>query len=444
MSSERNDLHAQLLETISNGTPTIGIIGLGYVGLPLAFTFVERGLPVLGFDVDPDKIAALGEGRSYIEHIPSARVADAARTGRFEATTDFARLGEPDALLICVPTPLTIQREPEMRYVEQTTEKISATLRRGQLIVLESTTYPGTTDGLLRSILERNGLKCSEDFFLAYSPEREDPGNPDFVTSTIPKVVGGVDEASGQLANALYQRIVERTVLVTSARAAEATKLTENIFRSVNIALVNELKVVYDRMGIDVWEILDAAESKPFGFMKFSPGPGWGGHCIPIDPFYLAWKAREFGVATKFIELAGEVNVEMPSYVVSKVQHALNDRGLALKGSKLLVLGIAYKKDVDDARESPAFVIIEQLRELGAEVVFHDPHVKQMPRTRRWSHLMDLSGVDLTAQTLAAQDAVVLITDHTAVDYALVGEHAKVVIDTRGVYREPRSNVVKA
>ena len=309
---------------------------------------------------------------------------------------------------------------------------------------MESTTYPKTTDELMRPILETSGLVCGEEFFLAFSPEREDPGNPDFNTSTIPKVVGGVDEAAGDLAQAFYEQIVSRVVRVSSARAAEATKLTENIFRAVNIALVNELKIIYDAMDIDVWEVLDAAASKPFGFMKFSPGPGWGGHCIPIDPFYLTWKAREYGISTRFIELAGEVNVEMPRYVIGKLQHALNDRSKAVRGSKVLVLGVSYKKDVDDARESPAFVIIDRLIELGADLSYHDPHVPTLPRTRRWPHLPELRSVVLSPALLAAQDAVLIITDHGAVDYAQVAESAPLVVDTRGVYRDPLPNVVKA
>ena len=440
-------MSTRLQDSIQTHETRVGVIGLGYVGLPLSMALVERGFHVLGFDVDHQKVEMLSRGETYIEHLDGARVRRMVETGRFEATADFGRLGAPDVLIICVPTPLTEHREPDMRFVRSTCEAIGTALRRGQLVVLESTTYPGTTDELVRGVLEeRSGLRCGEDFFLAFSPEREDPGNPDFSTSTIPKVVGGVDTASGDLAEALYAQIVERVIRVSSARAAEAAKLTENIFRAVNIALVNELKVVYDAMGIDVWEVLDAAASKPFGFMKFSPGPGWGGHCIPIDPFYLTWKAREHGVSTRFIELAGEVNVAMPRYVIGKLQGALNERGKAVKGAKILVLGVAYKRDVDDARESPAFVIIDRLLEMGADLSYHDPHVPRIPRTRRWPHLseMDLASVPLDAHTLAAQDAVLIVTDHRAVDYDLVARSASLVVDTRGVYREPRDNVVKA
>jgi UDP-N-acetyl-D-glucosamine dehydrogenase len=331
-----------------------------------------------------------------------------------------------------------------MSYVEQTAKQVRTTLRQGQLIVLESTTYPGTTDELLKGILEQSGLRCGTDFYLAFSPEREDPGRKDFTTTTTPKVVGGVDEASGDLAQALYDQVVARTVRVSTARAAEAAKLVENIFRAVNIALVNELKVVYDRMGIDIWEVLDAAATKPFGFMRFNPGPGWGGHCIPLDPFYLSWKAREYGVVPKFIELAGEVNVTMPRYVVNKLQEALNKLGKTVKGSKVLILGLAYKKDIDDTRESPAFEIMELLEELGASVSYHDPHVPVIPPTRRHADKAGLPSLSLTAANLEKQDAVVLVTDHTSVDYELVGRHARLIVDTRGVYRAPAANVVQA
>jgi UDP-N-acetyl-D-glucosamine dehydrogenase len=423
---------------------TVGVIGLGYVGLPLALTFAERGFTVLGFDVDPVKVAAIGRGEGYIKHLDPARVAAAMAAGRLSATTDFSRLGEADAVLVCVPTPLTPQREPDMSYVVDTTRKIKAALRPGQLVVLESTTYPGTTDELVRGILEETGLRAGADFLLAFSPEREDPGNRQYQTATIPKVVGGIDAPSSAAARALYDEVIARTVAVSSARTAEAVKLTENIFRAVNIALVNELKVVYDAMGIDVWEVLDAASTKPFGFMRFNPGPGWGGHCIPLDPFYLAWKAREYGHSTRFIELAGEVNVRMPEYVVQKLLLALNDRGRAMKGARILVLGLAYKKDIDDPRESPAFEVIHALLRLGAVVSYHDPHVPRAPRMRSWPDLPELTSQPLTAEVLAAHDAAILVTDHAAVDYELVARHAPLVVDTRGVYRAPRPNVVKA
>lgn len=422
----------------------VGIVGLGYVGLPLALTFVERGFRVLGFDVDAAKVAALGRGESYIKHLNPERVALAVRSGHLMATADFARLDEPDAVLICVPTPLTPQRDPDLSYVVDTARKLRARLRAGQLVVLESTTYPGTTDELLRGILEETGLAAGRDFFLAFSPEREDPGNQKYSTATIPKVVGGFDPESGAVARALYDQAIDRTVEVSSARTAEAVKLTENIFRAVNIALVNELKVVYERMGIDVWEVLDAAATKPFGFMRFNPGPGWGGHCIPLDPFYLAWKARAYGLSTKFIELAGEINVKMPEYVVHRLQLALNDRSRAMKGSRVLILGLAYKKDIDDPRESPAFEVIDQILHLGAQVSYHDPHIGRAPPMRSWPNLPPMVSEPLTPALLEQYDAVVVVTDHTAVDYDLVAQHAKLIIDTRGVYKGARDNVVKA
>jgi UDP-N-acetyl-D-glucosamine dehydrogenase len=435
---------AQLRARIEERTALVGIIGLGYVGLPLALTFSERQFRVLGFDVDHQKVAALHGGVPYIRHLDWARVTAAAGSGRLQSTSDFLRLSEPDILIICVPTPLTPQREPDMSYVVGTARHIATSLRRDQLVILESTTYPGTADELVRGILEETGLACGRDFFLAFSPEREDPGNANYGTATIPKVVGGVDAISGDLAQALYDGIISKTVRVSNARTAEATKLVENIFRAVNIALVNELKMVFDRMGIDVWEVLDAAATKPFGFMRFNPGPGWGGHCIPLDPFYLTWKAREYGVSTKFIELAGEVNEQMPRYVVEKLQLALNDRSKALKDSKILVLGLAYKKNIDDARESPAFVIIDSLLQKGAVVSYHDPHVPKAPSVRSWPNLPPMASVALEPKTLEACDAVLIVTDHSAVDYAMVARHAPLVVDTRGVYRESLPNVVKA
>lgn len=433
-----------LAARLADGSAKVGVVGLGYVGLPVALTFIEGGFRVLGFDVDRTKVAALAEGSCYISHLDAEQVRRVVTAGQLEATDDFARLGEPDAVIICVPTPLTPQREPDLSYVRATAEKLAAMLRPGQLVVLESTTYPGTTDELLRNTLERSGLVCSRDFFLAFSPEREDPGNARFRTAEIPKVVGGVDDVSGDLAQRLYERGFARTVRVSSARTAEASKLTENIFRAVNIALVNELKMVYDRMGIDVWEVLDAAETKPFGFMRFNPGPGWGGHCIPLDPFYLSWKAREHGAAPKFIELAGEVNIEMPGYVVGKLQAALNDRGRAVKGSRVLVLGIAYKKNVADPRESPAFEVIERLLSLGAEVSYHDPYLPEAPPMRSWPSLPPLRSRELTAEALAGSDVVLLITDHSNVDYALVARHAPLVVDTRGVLPRDTPNLVRA
>ncbi|MFN2386428.1 MAG: nucleotide sugar dehydrogenase [Thermoanaerobaculia bacterium] len=437
-------LAAELRSRIEDKTAGIGIIGLGYVGLPLALTFCEKGYTVTGFDVDARKVEQLRQGGTYIRHLDGARVPKAMASGRLGATSEFERLSEPDVLIVCVPTPLTPQREPDMSYVVGTMQRIRASLRRGQLVILESTTYPGTTDELVLGILEGTGLRAGHDFFLAFSPEREDPGNPSYGTSSIPKVVGGVDPISGDLAQALYDRIVTRTVRVSSARAAEATKLVENIFRAVNIALVNELKMVYDRMGIDIWEVLDAASTKPFGFMRFNPGPGWGGHCIPLDPFYLSWKAREYGVSPRFIELAGEVNVQMPEWVLRKLQLALNERGKPVKGSRIIVLGLAYKKDIDDPRESPAFEIIHLLLELGASVSYHDPHVPTAPQMRSWPDLPPMVSISLTPEALEKCDAVLLVTDHTGVDYDLVARHAPLVVDTRGVYRDAPPHVVKA
>jgi UDP-N-acetyl-D-glucosamine dehydrogenase len=359
-------------------------------------------------------------------------------------TADFSRLGEPDAILICVPTPLTPQRDPDMSYIINTAGQIKSRLRAGQLIVLESTTYPGTTEELVREILEKTGLVCGRDFYLAFSPEREDPGNSMFSTTNTPKIVGGVDQDSGDLAQAMYDKVIHKTVRVSNARTAEAAKLTENIFRAVNIALVNELKVVYERMDIDIWEVLDAASTKPFGFMRFNPGPGWGGHCIPLDPFYLSWKARECGVDTKFIELAGEVNRRMPEYVVQRLRQALNERGKSIQGSKLLILGLAYKKDIGDIRESPAYQIIPRLIGMGAEIAYHDPFVPAILRSRNWPEPLALVSQPLTSETIAFHDAVLLITDHTSVDYELIARHAKLIIDSRGVYRKPLANVVKA
>lgn len=440
-----SELKAALLEKISSGSVHVGIVGMGYVGLPLALAFVERAkVRVTGFDVDQRKIDALSKGETYIMHMGKDRVRMANASGLFTATAEFEKLSEPDALMIAVPTPLTLQREPDMTYVVATAEAIAKRLRRGQLVILESTTYPGTTDELVREILDRSGLKCGVDYFLAFSPEREDPGNKHFNTATIPKIVGGVDADSGELATALYARALEKAIQVRSARVAEATKLTENIFRGVNIALVNELKMVYERMGIDIWDVLEAASTKPFGFMRFNPGPGLGGHCIPLDPFYLTWKAREYGVATRFIELAGEINVNMPRYVVDRLQAGLNEQCKPLKGSKLLVMGIAYKKDIDDPRESPSFELIHLLLERGAIVQYHDPHIAVAPSMRSWPDLPPLQSQALTKQLLNEQDAVVIATDHTAVDYALVVNEAKLVIDTRGVYQDPRANVIKA
>jgi UDP-N-acetyl-D-glucosamine dehydrogenase len=435
---------AALHGAIADLSAHIGILGLGYVGLPLALGFAERGYRVLGFDTDAAKVAALGRGESYIPHLDAGRIGRQAAGGRLCATQDFGRLSEPDAILICVPTPLSPQREPDLSAVVASAESIARRLREGQLVVLESTTYPGTTEEVVQTILERSGLVCGRDFFLAYSPEREDPGEPRHSATRVPKLVGGVDDASAAAAEALYGSIVPRTVRVSSARVAEAAKLTENIYRAVNIALVNELKMIYERMGIDIWEVLDAAATKPFGFMRFNPGPGWGGHCIPIDPFYLSWKAREYGRSTHFIELAGEINVRMQEYVIGRLQQALNRCGKALQGSRVLVLGLAYKKDIADCRESPAFALIQPLLEQRAVVCYHDPHVPLAPRPHGWHGLPTVEPVPLTAEVLAASDVVLLVTDHSAVDYDLVLRHAPLIVDTRGVYRGHHEKVVRA
>jgi UDP-N-acetyl-D-glucosamine dehydrogenase len=425
----------ELLARIEDRRALVGILGLGYVGLPLSLAFARAGFRVLGYDIDPPKVEALARGESYIQHIDADELRSSVDSGRFLATTDADRLSEPDALLICVPTPLGADRTPDLTAVESTGRTIAKALRRDQLVVLESTTYPGTTEERLQPILESSGLQCGDDFFLAYSPEREDPGNPDFGTAEIPKVVGGFDSASAELAQRLYDQVVVSTVRVAGTRAAEAAKLTENIFRAVNIALVNELKMVYDRMGIDIWEVLDAASTKPFGFMRFNPGPGWGGHCIPIDPFYLSWKARQYGPAPRFVELAGEINLEMASYVVNKLGQALARRGVETLGARVLVLGLAYKPDVADPRESPAFEVIDRLLDAGAKVSYHDPLIPEAPPMRTWSELPPLRSEPLSAELLAAQDAVVLITDHAQVDYDLVLANAPLIIDTRGVLR---------
>jgi UDP-N-acetyl-D-glucosamine dehydrogenase len=415
---------------------------MGYVGLPLAETFAWGGYPVVGFDIDEERVRKLQDGQSYIGHIPSTRVAELRRTGRFEANADPRRFREADAIIICVPTPLTSAREPDLSYIERTGETISAHLRPGQLVVLESTTYPGTTEDLLRPILERSGLCAGRDFFLAFSPEREDPGNPDYSTRTLPKVVGGMDEASTQLAVSLYEPIVEQVVRVSGTRVAEACKILENTYRAVNIALVNELKIVLRAMGVDIWEVIAAARTKPFGFQAFYPGPGLGGHCIPIDPFYLTWAARKVGISTRFIELAGEVNASMPQYVVDRVAAALNDDAKPVKGSRICVLGVAYKRDVDDPRESPAFPILELLQERGAQVTYNDPHIPSLPRMRH--HKIQLDSQPLTEPFLAAQDCVLIVTDHTAYDYAWIARHSRLVVDTRNATAGSPGRVVKA
>jgi UDP-N-acetyl-D-glucosamine dehydrogenase len=420
---------------IESGGARIGVIGLGYVGLPLVPAIASAGYRVLGFDRDDGKITLLERGRSYIRHIPNDAIAALVGNGSFEATTDMSRLAEADVVIICVPTPLTPNREPDLSHVIATAETIAHHLRRGQLVILESTTYPGTTCDVLRPILERSGLRSGADFFLAYSPEREDPGNPQYKTAQIPKVIGGDGATATDLANRLYSRFVVSTVPVSSTAAAEAVKLTENIFRSVNIALVNELKVIYDAMGIDIWEIIEAAKTKPFGFMAFYPGPGLGGHCLPVDPFYLTWKAREYHVSTRFIELAGEINAGMPAHVVGRVAMAIDrEHGKGLTGARILLLGVAYKRDIEDIRESPALRIIQLLEQRGAKVDYHDPHVARLPRTRHYPELSERGSVPLHRRSLAGYDAVLLCTDHRSVDYDLVLESARLIVDTRNVF----------
>lgn len=425
----------------------VGIIGMGYVGLPLVSAFVNKGFPVIGFDIDASKVETLLRGESYIRHIPHEHIAALVKSGLFHATTDMSQLADVEAILLCVPTPLTVQREPDMSYVVATTEAVMPHLEPGQLVVLESTTYPGTTRDIMVPILERSGRKAGEDFYVAYSPEREDPGNPNFTTARIPKVVGGCTEEACRRAAYLYQQIVPEVVVVSSAETAEAVKLTENIFRCVNIALVNELKLVYTKMGIDVWEVIDAAKTKPFGFMPFYPGPGLGGHCIPIDPFYLTWKAREFGSATRFIELAGEINVGMPEYVVHILMEALNDQGKAIKRSKILTLGLSYKKDIDDLRESPALVLMDMLIAKGAHVDFHDPYIPSIKATRNHPALTGRTSIALSAEMLKGYDAVLIATDHSCIDYNQVVSNAQLVVDSRNATKnvtEGRAKIVKA
>ncbi len=436
-----------LLEKIEKNHAVIGVIGLGYVGLPLVREFTRADAVVMGFDIDPAKVDALMGGRSYIEHIPSEVVRAMVDSGLFEATTDFSRLAEADCILICVPTPLTKMREPDMSYVESTTRTIAEHLRPGQLVILESTTYPGTTREVMLPILAESGLGVGEDFYLAFSPEREDPGRKDYSTKTIPKVVGGVDRASLKVARATYELAIDNVVPVSSTEAAEACKILENTYRCVNIALVNELKQLFDRMGIDVWEVIDAAKTKPFGFTPFYPGPGLGGHCIPIDPFYLSWKAREYEQPTRFIELAGEVNVGMPEWVVTKVMHALNEKSKALKGSKILLLGMAYKKDVDDLRESPSLVLTELLRDRGAKVDYNDPHIPAVGMTREHPKLAGMKSKKLTPAMLGKYDAVLISTDHSSYDYEMIVENARMVIDARNAtagVKKGRKKIIKA
>jgi UDP-N-acetyl-D-glucosamine dehydrogenase len=415
---------------------TIAVVGLGYVGLPLSLQFARSGAEVLGLDVDQAKVDAISRGESYIKHIESAQLGEMVQAGRFSASIDFARLRGVDAVILCVPTPLGKNREPDLSFIIRTGEAIAPHLAKGTLVVLESTTYPGTTEGDLRDVLEKHsGLKAGTDFHLAFSPEREDPGNPNSVVASIPKVVGGLTPACLEKALAVYRVAIKNLVPVSSCAVAEAAKLLENIFRSVNIALVNELKVVYAAMGIDVWEVIEAAKSKPFGFMPFYPGPGLGGHCIPIDPFYLTWKAREHGIATRFIELAGEVNTAMPGYVVERLAAALDaQRGRGLNGAKVLILGIAYKRNVDDQRESPGLRLIEMLESRGVIVGYHDPWIPEIRPTREYPRLTGRRSLHLTPATIESHDAVLVVTDHDAVDYKLVADQARLVVDTRNIF----------
>lgn len=439
----------ELLQKITDKSFVVGIVGLGYVGLPLGLEFAEKEFSVLGFDLDQRKIDLLGKGETYIKHIPTERISKSVSSGFLKATTDFERLPEVDAIIICVPTPLDKHREPDMSYVEGTAKTIQKYLRKGQLVTLESTTYPGTTEEMLLPLFQNapevqssnltshvSRLTVGEDFFLAYSPEREDPNNPDYSTATIPKVLGGMTENCNEVAKALYEQVIIEIVPVSSPAVAEATKIVENVYRSVNIALVNELKMVFDKMGIDVWEVINAAKTKPFGFNAFYPGPGLGGHCIPIDPFYLTWKAREFEVNTKFIELAGEINTYQPYYVIEKVMEALNKSKKSLNGSRILLLGAAYKKNVDDMRESPSLKLIELLREKGAEVDYNDPYIPKLPKTRKYDY--DMTSVELTADNIAKYDLVLLSTDHD--DYKehldLINDNAKIILDTRNMFND--------
>jgi UDP-N-acetyl-D-glucosamine dehydrogenase len=436
--------YSVLFKLIKDRKAKIGIIGLGYVGLPIVLRFCEEGYKVVGFDVDPDKIKSLNKGESYIKHIPSDKIASLIKKNppAFTATADMSLLSKVDAIIICVPTPLSDKREPDLTYVEGTAKEIARFLRPGQLISLESTTYPGTTEELLLPLFQKNGLKAGKDFFLVFSPEREDPGRIDFTIKTTPKVVGGITQRCANLGSVLYSKIVDKVIQVSSTRVAEMTKLLENIYRNVNIALVNELKMLGDRMGIDMWEVIDTAKTKPFGFQAFYPGPGLGGHCIPIDPFYLTWKAREYDFSTRFIELAGEINANMPYYVVQKVMEALNERGKSIKGAKALVLGIAYKKNVDDLRESPSLELIRILKEKGAKVDYHDPLIPVAVSHRRG---FKMHSINLTAGNIKKYDCVLIATDHSSYDYKWIVDNSQLVVDTRNATKGIKSKkIVKA
>jgi len=423
-----------LIKNIQSRNVRVGVIGLGYVGLPLVLRFGEEHFTVIGFDVDAEKVRKLNAGQSYIRHIPATRLQTLIKEKQFEATADFRRLSEPDCIVICVPTPLTAKKDPDLQYIEKTAAAISKTLRKGQLISLESTTYPGTTEEILLERFRTTGLEVGQDYFLVFSPEREDPGNPKFSTRTIPKVVGGITPDCLEAGKTLYSQVIDRVVTVSSTRAAELVKLLENIYRCVNIALVNELKLLADRMNIDIWEVIEAAATKPFGYTPFYPGPGLGGHCIPIDPFYLSWKAKEYDFSTRFIQLAGEVNTSIPYYVVDRIAAALNDHSRAIRGSNVLVLGVAYKKDVDDVRESPALEIMELLQHRGAILSYHDPYISQLHKMRAYD-FSHMRSVELTEQTLGQVDVVLIATDHSSFDYQWIVDHAPLVLDTRNATR---------
>ncbi len=430
-----------LLEKLKSKQATIGIIGLGYVGVPLALRYCEEGYKVIGFDVDEEKIAKWKRSEGYIKHIPSERLQAANQKG-FQATADFSKIAEVDAIIICVPTPLNKYREPDLSYVVGTMESMMPHLHSDQIISLESTTYPGTTDEEIVPRIESKGFKIGQDYFVVFSPEREDPGNPKYTTVNIPKVVGGVTDRCLEAGIELYNKIIKKIVPVSSVKVAEMTKLLENIHRAVNIGLVNEMKIVTDKMGIDIYEVIDAAATKPFGFTSYYPGPGLGGHCIPIDPFYLTWKAREYGIHTRFIELAGEINGQMVEWVVGKTVLGLNNQGKALKNSKILIVGLAYKRNIDDTRESPAVEIIELLHKQSALISYHDPFVLVFPKMRK--HSFDLKSIELTPENIRSYDCIIIATDHDEVDYALLQQNAKLIIDTRGKYRKQYTNVIKA
>ncbi|HYR89165.1 MAG TPA: nucleotide sugar dehydrogenase [Terriglobia bacterium] len=436
----------ELIERIQKRKARIGVVGLGYVGLPLVLRFGEEHFSILGFDVDPVKVSKLNAGESYIRHIPAARLQGLIKEKQFEATTDFNRLAEADCIIICVPTPLTAKKDPDLQYIEKTADAVLKTLRKGQLISLESTTYPGTTEELLLERFRGTGLVAGKDYFLVFSPEREDPGNPKFSTRTIPKVVGGITADCLEVGKTLYSQVIDRVIPVSSTRAAELVKLLENIYRGVNIALVNELKLLTQRMGIDVWEVIDAASTKPFGYTPFYPGPGLGGHCIPIDPFYLSWKAKEYDFSTRFIQLAGEINTSMPHYVVERIGMALNDRAKSIRDSKILILGVAYKKDVDDVRESPALEIMEILQERGANLSYSDPYIPRLHKMRAYD-FSNMSSIQLTEDSLKAHDLALITTDHSSFDYQWIVDHALQVIDTRNATRavkRGREKIVRA